>query len=291
MLTIALGVCAALFLGGGFVLQQHVAAEAPWSDVLSVRLLWDLIRRPLWLGGIAVMVVGQLLGAAALGRGTLALVEPLLAGNLLFALPLAAMWRRKRLRRREWAGAAALIAGLAGFLLAADPGEGPVVRVAAHSWLIAAGSLLALVWALVWCARHVDQTTEGTLLGTGAGLLFGLQDALTHRAVPLIGDGLTALLTAWQPYALLAVAVVSLILGQSAFRAAPLTASLPGLTVAEPLAGIALGAVLFAEPLRLSPIALLGEAASLAAIVVGVLLLARSPLLLAEQPVDSAAGR
>lgn len=290
MLTIALAVLAALWLGGGFVLQQHVAAELPWSDVLSFRLLKDLIRRPLWLGGIAVMVVGQLLGAAALGRGSLALVEPLLAGNLLFALPLSAMWRRQRLGRREWTGALVLIGGLAGFLVAADPGKAPVVDVPTLSWVIAAGSLLALVSALVWWARQVDQTAEGTLLGSGAGLLFGLQDALTNRAVPLIGHGMFVLVTSWQPYALLAVAIVALVLGQSAFRAAPLTASLPGLIVAEPLAGIALGAGLFAEPLRITVPALAGEAAALAAIGIGVLLLARSPLLCRPDPVlDEAA--
>ena len=281
MLTIALGVGAALFLGAGFVLQQHVAAQAPWSDVLSTRLLVDLIRQPLWLLGIAVMVVGQLLGAAALGRGSLALVEPLLAANLLFALPLAAVWRRQRLGRREWSGAIALIGGLAGFLLAANPGHSPVAHVPGQSWLIAGGSVLAVACVLVWWARRTDQTAEGTLLGTGAGVLIGLQDALTNRAVPLLGHGLNAVVTSWEPYAVVAVALVSLVLGQSAFRAAPLTASLPGLTVAEPLTGIGLGAGLFAEPLRVTVSALGGEAGSLVAIVVGLLLLARSPVICA----------
>jgi len=97
VLTIGLGLGAALWLGGGFVLQQHVAATLPWSDVLSPRLLLDLVRKPLWVAGIVVMVIGQLLGAAALGQGSLALVEPLLAANLLFALSVSALWRRHRL--------------------------------------------------------------------------------------------------------------------------------------------------------------------------------------------------
>ncbi len=284
MLTIALGLGAALWLGGGFVLQQHVAATLPWSDVLSPRLLLDLVRKPLWVAGIVVMVIGQLLGAAALGQGSLALVEPLLAANLLFALSVSALWRRHRLGAREWGGALLLIAGLAGFLLAADPGDGPGGRVHWYGWVVAAGSILVLVVFLVFLARRTDLAGEGTLLGAAAGVLFGLQDALTSRAVPLIGHGPLGLLTSWQPYAVLGVALVGLVLGQSAFRAAPLTASLPGLTVAEPLTGIALGAVLFSEPLRLSAPAVLAEVAAFVAIAFGVVLLTRSPLIAGPAP-------
>jgi len=284
VLTIALGLGAALWLGGGFVLQQHVAATLPWSDVLSPRLLLDLVRKPLWVAGIVVMVIGQLLGAAALGQGSLALVEPLLAANLLFALSVSALWRRHRLGGREWGGALLLIAGLAGFLLAADPGDGPGGRVHWYGWVVAAGSILVLVVFLVFLARRTDLAGEGTLLGTAAGVLFGLQDALTSRAVPMIGHGPLSLLTSWKLYAVLGVALVGLVLGQSAFRAAPLTASLPGLTVAEPLTGIALGAVLFSEPLRLSAPAVLAEVAAFVAIAFGVVLLARSPLIAGAAP-------
>jgi len=284
VLTIALGLGAALWLGGGFVLQQHVAATLPWSDVLSPRLLLDLVRKPLWVAGIVVMVIGQLLGAAALGQGSLALVEPLLAANLLFALSVSALWRRHRLGAREWGGALLLIAGLAGFLLAADPGDGPGGRVPWYGWVVAAGSILVLVVFLVFLARRTDLAGEGTLLGTAAGVLFGLQDALTSQAVPLIGHGPLGMLTSWKPYAVLGVALVGLVLGQSAFRAAPLTASLPGLTVAEPLTGIALGAVLFSEPLRLSAPAVLAEVAAFVAIAFGVVLLTRSPLIAGPAP-------
>jgi len=284
VLTIALGLGAALWLGGGFVLQQHVAATLPWSDVLSPRLLLDLVRKPLWVAGIVVMVIGQLLGAAALGQGSLALVEPLLAANLLFALSVSALWRRHRLGGREWGGALLLIAGLAGFLLAADPGDGSGGRVHWYGWVVAAGSILVLVVFLVFLARRTDLAGEGTLLGTAAGVLFGLQDALTSQAVPLIGHGPLGLFTSWQLYAVLGVALVGLVLGQSAFRAAPLTASLPGLTVAEPLTGIALGAVLFSEPLRLSAPAVLAEVAAFVAIAFGVVLLTRSPLIAGPAP-------
>jgi drug/metabolite transporter (DMT)-like permease len=290
VLTVILGVVAAAWLGAGFVIQQHVAATAPWSEVLSLRLLADLVRHPLWLAGIAAMVVGQLLGAVALGRGSLALVEPLLATSLLFALPLAAVWQRQHLGRREWLGAIALLAGLAGFLLAAAPGHPPLVHVPAQSWIITGGSVLALVAVMVWWAQRSSQmAAEGTLLGTAAGLMFGLQDALTNRVDHLVVRGIGGLLTSWQPYALLAVAIVGLTLDQSAFRAAPLTASLPGLTVAEPLAGIILGAALFADPLNISKGALAAEAACLLVVAGAVYVLSQSSLIVRKQSVSGCA--
>ena len=82
VLVLILAVSAACCLGFGFVLQQNAAQRAPLSDFLSPRLLLDLIRVPRWLGGLGLMIVGMVLGAVALGRGEISLVEPLLATNL-----------------------------------------------------------------------------------------------------------------------------------------------------------------------------------------------------------------
>jgi hypothetical protein len=113
---VLVGLGAAVLLATGYVLQQHEAAEqqaAGWSP----GLLLVLARRPIWLTGIAAMVCGQILGAVALGLGSLVVVEPLLATNVLFALPLAALASRRRLSRGDWVGALMLVGGLGLFLL------------------------------------------------------------------------------------------------------------------------------------------------------------------------------
>jgi len=83
----------------------------------------------------------------------------------------------------------------------------------------------------------------------------------------------------WLPYAVVVVAVLGLLLAQSAFEAAPLRASLPAITAAEPLTGIAYGISVFAERVRIAPVWLVLEATGLIAMVTGVVLLARSPML------------
>ncbi len=274
----AVGLCAALCLGLGFVLQQHVAQRAPDADVLRARLLLDLVREPLWVLGIGAMVVGELLGALALRQADITLVEPLLTANLLFALLLAHLLYRQPVGPREWIGALALIVGLAAFIAAAGVHgghpDGPLAR-----WVFAAIFAGAAVAAAALAFARVGSPSQRAMMfGASAGLLFGVQDALTRSALARHG-GLASLVLTWQPYAVIGVAVVGLVIAQSAFKTAPLRTSLPAITVAEPLAGIGLGVLVFGEHVRLAPLPLAFQAAGLAAMVAGVLLVAGSKVL------------
>ena len=90
---------------------------------------------------------------------------------------------------------------------------------------------------------------------------------------------MTVLLTSWPAYSLVAVGIVALWLMQSAFSSAPLHASLPGITAAEPVSGIVLGIVAFREKVPASPLLIALQVAGLIALVAGVILVARSPVL------------
>jgi hypothetical protein len=63
---------------------------------------------------------------------------------------------------------------------------------------------------------------------------------------------------------------------QNAFSAAPLHASLPAIAAGEPLAGIALGIVVFGDRVQITPGLLAIEAGGIAALIVGVIAVARS---------------
>lgn len=276
--AVGAGLGGALLIAVGFVLQQKAAEQEPPDERLSFRLLGRLIRRPLWLGGIASMALGQMLGAVALDRGSLALVEPIMATNVLFALPLSAVWHRRRLGAREWVGAVALITGLAAFVAAGDPYGGRATRLPWPNWLIAGGGVVLATAVVVRLGRRSTSDREATYLATGAGLLYGLQDALTQRTEAGFSSGLAAVLTSWPPYVLVVIAVVALLLNQSAFEAAPLDASLPATTVAEPLTGIAFGVGVYGEHLTLAGPLLAVELAGVVAMIAGVVLVARSPI-------------
>jgi drug/metabolite transporter (DMT)-like permease len=289
VLVFFVGVLAAAFLAVGFVVQQHAAAEAPIEHVLSPRILLDLMRRPLWLAGIAAMVVGQLLGGLALRYGDLTVVEPLLATNILFALPLAARWSHERVTWREYVGAVVLATGLSGFLFAASPHGDGNLQVGWLQWAIAIGAIVGVAAAFTVVGKRLGNAPEATMLAAGGGCLYGLQDALTRKTLNI--TSVPTLFTSWALWLLVAVAATGIFLAQSAFRTAPLHASLPALTIAEPLTGIAFGAGVYGEAVRLTGWPLPVEAVSLALMVAGVLMVARSPVVVSiantEEPYAS----
>jgi drug/metabolite transporter (DMT)-like permease len=277
VLVLVLAVSAACCLGFGFVLQQNAAQRAPLNDFLSPRLLLDLIRVPRWLGGIALMVVGMALGAVALGQGEVSLVEPLLATNLLFALALSRRQTRQPLGHQGWAGLALLAGGVTVFIVAGEPRGGTAVTDPLRHWLII-GVMLGLALLLTTYAKRSRLSSGPVLLALAAGLLYGVQDALTRVSGQRFSEGgFAELLTSWQPYAVLTLGVTALVLVQSAFETAPLRMSLPALTAAQPIAGIACGVGFLGDRLRTDVGALTWEACGLAAVVVAIVLLGLHP--------------
>ncbi len=264
VLVLVLAVGAACCLGFGFVLQQNAAQRAPLGDFLSPRLLLDLVRVPRWLAGMGLMVAGMALGAVALGGGELTLVEPLLATNLLFALALSRAQTGRPLGRQGWGGLVLLAGGVTAFIVAGEPRGGSAVTDPVRHWLLI-GVMLGLAVLLTACAGRVRLTWGPTLLALAAGLVYGVQDALTRISGRRFSAGGPAeLLTGWQPYAVVVLGVTGLILVQSAFE----TLSLIHMYKRQGFLG---------DRLRTGPAALAWEAGGLVAVVAGIVLLGLHP--------------
>jgi drug/metabolite transporter (DMT)-like permease len=284
-MNIAITLIAAMLAGTGFVLQQHAAQQAPQSYFLRLRLITTLLHRPRWLAGVAVMAAGQLLSAWAIGHITLSLAEPLLTSSLIFALALAVPLSGQRLRAAEMLGAVLLCAGVAALSLARSAGPPAESFGSFAAWPAAAGIAAVAGAFLVAGLRRTGQQ-RATLTGTAAGLIFGISDALTRQAMETLDNhSVLVLLTGWPVYALAVASLAGFWVMESAFSAAPLHASLPAITAAEPVAGILLGVVVFGDVVHVSPGMLALQAAGLAALVLGVILVARAPVLSRLGPV------
>ncbi|MCM3884749.1 DMT family transporter, partial [Frankia sp. R82] len=280
MATYLLGLSAAVCFGVAAVLQQRVAFRAPPGDVLRLRLLWWLVRRPAWVFGVAIGGAGSMLSAAALTSGAVALVEPLQICQLLFALPLAALLARRVVPRRDWVAATATAVGLGLFIAAGSPDSGDVAHATTGGWLTTMIVVSILLVAATWGTRAQPAVRRAPLLAGAAGLLSALQAALVSGAGQLMtSGGIGTLARSWFPGVIVAVAVLSAVLAQSAYGMAPLPASLPASVSVEPLAGVAIGVGLLGGGLRLTPWAVAAELAGLAVMTLGVRTLARSPLI------------
>ena len=135
-----------------------------------------------------------------------------------------------------------------------------------------------MVAALVVLAQRLVGARRGMVLGIAAGIGYGVTGVLFAAAgATATRDGL-AVLGSWQPYAAIAVGVLSFCLLQNALAAGKLVAAAPGLTLANPLVAVVWGVLLFGEQPR-TGMWLIGAAVGAVALALGVVMLARSPLL------------
>ena len=79
-------------------------------------LLLRMVRRPVWLAGIAIDALGFVAQAIALTIGRLAVVQPLLVSAVVFALPLGAKITGQRVRQIDIGAAVLVTAALIAFL-------------------------------------------------------------------------------------------------------------------------------------------------------------------------------
>jgi drug/metabolite transporter (DMT)-like permease len=272
----ATALVAALLLGIGFVLQQYAAEQEPESRFLHLRILTDLLRKPRWLLGIGCMVGGYLCAAWSIGHLELTLVEPMLTTYLVWALVLAVPMSRQRVKLAEVIGAVILIGGVA--LLSVSRSITPIgLDFGSFSHWYAAAIIAGIAALAVRIGHRRKGQVRATLTGLGAGLVFGIQDALTRQTLEALqGNSWTVLFSTWSAYALVGAGIVGIWLMQNAFSAAPLHASLPAVAAGEPLAGIALGIVVFGDRVQITPGLLAIEAGGIAALIVGVIAVARA---------------
>jgi drug/metabolite transporter (DMT)-like permease len=275
---VAVTLVAAMLVGFGFVLQQHAAQQVRSGQFLRLGLIARLIQNRRWLAGLAVLIAGYLLWAWTLGHLALTVTEPLLTTNLIFALVLAVPLSGQALRRAEIVGAVMLTAGVAALSLTRSV-RAPGLSFGSFSHWPVAGLIALIAVALVQLGRKRSGTARAALTGTAAGLFLGIADAFTRVSVLEIdGHHPFGVLTHWPSYATVMASIIGLWLMQNAFNAAPLHASLPAVTAAEPAAGIVLGVVVFGDVVHITPFLLAIQAAGIAAMVGGVILVARAPI-------------
>jgi drug/metabolite transporter (DMT)-like permease len=275
-LNYATALLAAVLLGVGFVLQQYSAGQEPESRFLRLRILTDLLRQPRWLLGVACMIAGYLLVAWSIDHLELTVVEPLLTTYLVWALVLAVPISRQPVKVSEVTGALILIGGVT--LVSLSRSTTPVgLSFGSFSHWYAAAIIAGIAFAAVMIGHRRSGQVRATLTGLAAGLVFGVQDALTRQTLEgLQFNSWTVLFSTWSAYALVGAGILGIWLMQNAFSAAPLHASLPAIAAGEPLAGIALGIVVFGDRVQITPGMLAIEAGGIAALIVGVIAVARS---------------
>jgi drug/metabolite transporter (DMT)-like permease len=270
---VALALAAALFFAGGTVLQGRVAATASDDEALKAGFLLRLARRPQWLAGIALDGLGFVCQAIALAVGRLVVVQPLLAASVVFALPLGARLDHKRVGRRELVAAVAVTAGLGAFLIAGDP-TGGREDATATAWIASFAIAGALCAALVLAARGAPPARKAAMIGTAAGILFGLSAALTKAVVEQLDEGVLEIFDDWRLYALIVVGYTSMTLSQASLQTGALGAAVSTQMALDPVASVLLGTLAFDEEIHDSALGIAAALVALAVMLAGLVVLA-----------------
>jgi hypothetical protein len=265
---------------------QRLGVRRDRPEGFDLRLLWHLARRPVWLLGLASMIVGFAFQVSALHFGPLALVQPVLAVELLVVFAYMAVLGSPRatVRPRDWLAAVAMAAGIGSLLRVAAPSGGRPHAPASLWWpasLITLG-LVLLALAVTFGPlrrRGASRARRAALLGAATGISWGFVAAVTKELSSRLGEGIGAVAVSWPPYVLAAAGAGTLILASHALAAGPLAASQPGFTLLDPLWASLLGLFLFRERIRTGALDLVFEALALALIVVGVSALSHSHLI------------
>lgn len=265
--ALAAGLCFAL----AGILQQRAASTQTPDESLSGRLLADLAREPMWLAGISLAVLSYGFQALALAFGPLAVVQPLIAMEVVFALPLAARLDHVRLQPRDWLGAVMVVGGLAVAIFAAAPSRGQRFG-ATGPWLLLLLAVAVVSFVALRLGRRRQGPLRASLFALAGALVMGAQSALYATTIDRLPQGVYAVATAWQTYLLIIASGIGLLLLQSAFNSGPLAASMPVIDTVEPVVAVVAGLLIFHEQLAGGPgrhaLAALGAAVALAGIIV-----------------------
>ncbi len=246
-----LAILSAVLFALAAALQQtgefHLARRG--RPVTGIASLLRLVAVPVWLLGTAILLTGYLTQGAALDRGRLVVIQPLMVLTIVFALPLGHWLTGQHVSRRQVWGALAVVVGLALFTLLGDPDEGRDAATPEWEYLVAAVGVSALAVVALLVGRRARPSLKAAALGVAAGLWFGLSATFTKPTVEELHDGISDVLSHPEVYGLLGFGLLAFVVQQLSLATGQLAPAMAGVSVANPAISVILGVVLFDERL------------------------------------------
>ena len=187
----------------------------------DARGLVGLLTNGVWLLGLAAQGLGVALQAAALDRGRVAIIQPLLVTSIVWALPLGNLLTDQTITRRHVAGATIIVVGLAVFATVGDPAAG-VDNAPTSDWISAFLVIAAGCIALIILGGHGGVGTKAAVFGATAGMLYGVSATLMKPVVESWHvAGLGDLLAGWQLWVMAAAGLAGFYLPAGVARHRP----------------------------------------------------------------------
>ncbi len=215
--------------------------------------LVGLLTNGVWLLGLAAQGVGVALQAAALDRGRVAIIQPLLVSSVVWALPLGYFLTHQVITPRHIAGASIIVAGLAVFAVVGDPAGG-VDNAPTSDWIAALVVIAVVCIALLLVGSRGGLETKAAVFGATAGTLYGLSAVLMKPVVETWhADGVGDLLAGWQLWVMAGAGLAGFYFQQVSLASGKLVTSVATVSVVNPVVSVLLGALVLQERLDKNP--------------------------------------
>ena len=215
--------------------------------------LVGLLTNGVWLLGLAAQGVGVALQAAALDRGRVAIIQPLLVSSVVWALPLGYFLTHQIITPRHIAGASIIVAGLAVFAVVGDPAGG-VDNAPTSDWIAALVVIAVVCIALLLVGSRGGLETKAAVFGATAGTLYGLSAVLMKPVVETWhADGIGELLAGWQVWVMAVAGLAGFYFQQVSLASGKLVTSVATVSVVNPVVSVLLGALVLQERLDKNP--------------------------------------
>jgi drug/metabolite transporter (DMT)-like permease len=248
ILAILAAVCFAL----AATLWQR-AALAAGADAGGAKAYAGLLTDRVWLLGLAAQVLGVLLQAAALDRGRVAIIQPLLVTSVIWALPLGYFLTQQVITGRHLLGAATVVAGLAVFASVGDPAGG-LDDAPTSDWIGAFLVLGAVCAGLLLFGGRGGAGAKAAVFGATAGILYGVSATLMKPVVETLhADGFAGVLESWELWVMAVTGIVGFYLQQVSLATGRLVTSVATVSVANPVVSVLLGVLVLQERLDQPP--------------------------------------
>ena len=275
MVSVLFALLTALFNGVASVLQRMAAATAPASHALHLSLFSYLVRRKVWLAGIAMVILAAVCQAVALGTGPVALVQPIFIIELPFTLLVASRLNKRRLPRTTWWAVGLVTVSLGAGLAAAAPSGGSD-QASTKVWITALVVTAVFEAVVITVGVRTRGNARAAALGLAAACGYALTATLMKSAVAVLPRGAGAFFSTWQLYATAAAGVGALFLLQNGLQAGTLVAVQPPLTLGDALISASYGVTVYGENVQTGGWLLVAEIAAVFAVALGCIQLSRS---------------
>ena len=233
-----------------FLFKHRGAVAAPDVEMRHpLRSAIDLFRSKWWSIGWGVAAVAFALHVAALTLAPISIGQAVLAGGLVFLAVLAERFFGFELGRRQWIGIGLVAVSLTALTLTGGGGDGAKSGYSLAGMIVFEG--IAVFVGLLLVVSHLIEripVQRGVLLGTSAGLGFGISDVAIKALSGDLESGPSGLLSPWS-VVILTAAVFSFFASARSLQIGDGVAVIAVTSVAANLSTIIAGLAVFGDRL------------------------------------------